>query len=104
MYREPCMKLITLRVPKISDSPAATKKSSMPLISPPVVWVTRQEADAKHASIACKSMIFSWSGTGSHYGAAVRARRGNRSLGVDHRFLPLGFVLENRLPVARGNV
>jgi hypothetical protein len=49
------MKLITLRVPKISDSPAATKKSSMPLINPPVVCVTRQEADAKHASIACKS-------------------------------------------------
>jgi hypothetical protein len=32
------MKLITFSVPKMSDSPAATRNSSMPLMRPPVAW------------------------------------------------------------------
>jgi len=53
------MKLTTLSVPKISDNPAATRNSSMPLISPPVVCVTTQDADDRHASIACRSKVYS---------------------------------------------
>lgn len=53
------MKLTTLSVPKISDNPAATRNKSMPLISPPVVCVTRQDADDTHASSACRSKIYS---------------------------------------------
>ena len=57
MYREPCMKLVTLSVPKMSDRPAATRNSSMPLMRPPVVCVTTQDADEMHARSAWKSKI-----------------------------------------------
>ena len=53
------MKLMTLRVPKISDNPAATKNRSMPLISPPVVCVTRHDVAERHASSACRSKVCS---------------------------------------------
>src|SRR5512145_1101309 len=59
MYSEPCMKLTTLSVPKMSDSPAATRNSSMPLIRPPVPCVTTHEADAKQFSNAWKSNDYS---------------------------------------------
>src|SRR5258706_8351279 len=108
------MKLIPLRVPKIRDTPAATKNRSMPLTSPPVVCVTRQEADEKHASIACKSTVYSGSrmrteGAAAHSSAveksaAEKSVRRRSSLRATHRLLPLGFLLEDRLPVARGDV
>ena len=46
------MKFVTFRVPKISESPAATRKSSMPLIRPPVVCVITQEAEEKQSRSA----------------------------------------------------
>lgn len=52
------MKFVTLRVPKISDSPAATRNSSMPLIRPPVACVMTQDAEPKHDRSACKSKIY----------------------------------------------
>src|SRR6185503_1465192 len=101
------MKLTTFSVPKISDRPAATRNSSMPLMSPPVVCVTRQEADAKHASIACRSNIYSESKRAHRSPQRERAPRRIYPalvLRVTHRLLPLGFVFEDRLPVARRDV
>src|SRR3954463_14392185 len=103
------MKLMTFSVPKISDKPAATRNSSMPLINPPVVCVTTQEAEAKHASIACKSKGTPGRGferlfipaTPSCASGTGPDRFGS---GVSHGFFPLGLVLENRLPVAGSHV
>src|SRR3954465_15069784 len=101
------MKLMTFSVPKISDSPAATRNSSIPLISPPVVWVTRQEADVKHASIACRSKVYSRSGRAgkSRQRSDCRAIiRTSFASGVTHRLLPFRLVLQNGFPVTRRNL
>src|SRR4051794_38085124 len=98
------MKLMTFSVPKISDSPAATRNSSIPLISPPVVWVTRQEADVKHASIACRSKVYSRSGRAgkSRQRSDCRAIiRTSFASDVTHRLLPFRLVLQNGFPVTR---
>src|SRR3954465_681109 len=96
------MKFTTFSVPKISDKPAATRNSNMPLISPPVVCVTRQEADAKHPSNACRSKVYSeWRRGISAAPFTLRRNLPNDArLRVTHRLFPLGLVFEDRLPVA----
>ena len=58
MYNEPCMKLVTLSVPKMRDKPAATKNSNMPLIKPPVVCVMMQDVLVTQENSASKSKIY----------------------------------------------
>ena len=71
------MKLVTLSVPKISDSPAATRNSSMPLMSPPVVCVTTHDADDRQLRSAWRSKCDFRSG--GEFQAAAAASRSSRS-------------------------
>src|ERR1700733_3082066 len=56
MYKVPWAKFTIFNTPKISVTPAATRNSSMPTISPLVVWVTTQAGVVRQAPSASRSI------------------------------------------------
>src|SRR5205823_3535138 len=108
------MKLTTLSTPKISVSPTATRNSSMPMMRPLVVCVTRQAELARQPVSASRSKrkLPQKIRYGRRRPPARERDTGRRRQldatpaladlsGVTLALLPLGFEFQNGLPVTR---
>src|SRR6202158_2247880 len=107
MKNAPWLKFTTLSTPKISVSPTATRNSSMPMMKPLVVCVTRQAALARQpvsASRSKESVRYGGPGCVSDNRSAGRGGCQGASApltpsGVALALLPLSFERQNLLPV-----
>src|SRR5829696_2955488 len=97
---------MTLRTPKISVRPAATRNSSIPMISPPVACVmTQAEEERQLTSAAMSTGGLGRRGTDridrSRRFAPRRHRQRDAGLGEVLFLFPLGFERENLVPISR---
>src|ERR1700687_1873236 len=109
MKNAPWLKFTTLSTPKISVSPTATRNSSIPMMKPLVVCVTRQaelarqpvsasrsKEDIRHGCrVASAEKFIRWRAE-----AAMQPPRSAEVSGVAFGLLPFGFKRPDLLPVA----
>src|SRR5271170_1182286 len=102
---------MTLRTPKISVSPAATKNNNMPMIKPPVACVTMQAEVDRHIASVAKSMAdrgtddfgYCQTAAGKH-SVDSRGWVCAQVLRIVLLLFPIGFEFEDLFPIASRHV